>query len=78
MSFVIIDLLLVDKNLVSEVVEELLVLSALYLFEGIGLLLLVVNLVDNVRKELLVVGLDRVELNPLREPLACPSLNEGG
>lgn len=78
LPFIILDLLLVNEYLVSQVIEELLVLAALDLLESIGPLLLVVDLVDDVREELLVVSLAGVELDPLREPLACASLNEGG
>jgi len=76
LSLVITDLLLIDNHLLSKVIQKLVILEPLLDLEHISLLLVLIYLVYDGLQELLLVARRWVELDPLCEPLASPSLNE--
>ncbi len=77
LAFVVLNLLLIHKDLVPEVCEKLLVLVSLDLLESVSVNLPTVDLVNDMREELFVVCLAWVKLDPLTQSLTSSSLNKG-
>jgi hypothetical protein len=65
LAFVVLNLLLIHKDLVPEVCEKLLVLVSLDLLESVSVNLPTVDLVNDMREELFIVCLAWVKLDPL-------------
>jgi hypothetical protein len=76
LPFVVTNLLLIYDHLLSEVVEEFVVLHPLFYLKPIMLFFVCVDLIDDCLQELFLVAGSGVELDSLCESLASASLNE--
>lgn len=77
LSFVFLELLLVQHNLLAEILKELGILLSLLEFLRLLLLAIGINLTDYGGKQFFLISLAWIELDSLCEALSGASLNEG-